>query len=126
LKGHWEVLAAADFFTVDIWTGCGLTRFAATGARAVRLPPQSPNLNPTRSFVRTVKESCLDRMILVGEASLRRALREFADHYQHERNHQSLDNRLIVPLTEQPANEAHMACQEWLGGLLKYYHRAAA
>src|SRR5438876_11833210 len=28
LKTHWDVLAAADFFTVDVWTGRGLTRFA--------------------------------------------------------------------------------------------------
>jgi len=28
LETHWDVLAAADFFTVDLWTGCGLTRFA--------------------------------------------------------------------------------------------------
>jgi len=25
---HWEILAATDFFTVDVWTGRGLTRFA--------------------------------------------------------------------------------------------------
>jgi putative transposase len=28
LKTHWEVLAAADFFTVDVWIARGLTRFA--------------------------------------------------------------------------------------------------
>ena len=28
LKTHWDVLAAADFFTVDVWTCRGLTRFA--------------------------------------------------------------------------------------------------
>ena len=28
LKTHWNVLAAPDFFTVDVWTGRGLTRFA--------------------------------------------------------------------------------------------------
>jgi putative transposase len=28
LKIHWDVLAAADFFTVDVWTGSGLTRVA--------------------------------------------------------------------------------------------------
>ena len=28
LKIHWDVLAAADFFTVDVWTGRGLTRVA--------------------------------------------------------------------------------------------------
>ena len=66
------------------------------------------------------------RIILVEEASLRRALREFEDHYHHERNHQGLDNRLIVPLAEKPNHENHIACRERLGGLLKYYHRPAA
>jgi putative transposase len=28
LKTHWDVLAAADFFTVEVWTGRDLTRFA--------------------------------------------------------------------------------------------------
>jgi putative transposase len=28
LRTHWSVLAAADFFTVEVWTGAGLTRFA--------------------------------------------------------------------------------------------------
>jgi hypothetical protein len=31
-------------------------------------------------FVRTIKESCLDRMILFGEDSLRNAIREFVAH----------------------------------------------
>jgi len=34
---------------------------------------ESPNLNAyAERFVRTVKESCLDRMILFGEGSLRK------------------------------------------------------
>jgi putative transposase len=28
LKSHWDVLAATDFFTVDVWSSRGLTRFA--------------------------------------------------------------------------------------------------
>jgi len=49
--------------------------------QAVRLPPRSPNLNAyAERFVRTIKESCVDRMILVGEGSLRRAVHQFADH----------------------------------------------
>src|SRR6516164_7159859 len=28
LKAHWDVLSAADFFTVEVWTGARLTRFA--------------------------------------------------------------------------------------------------
>jgi hypothetical protein len=32
-------------------------------------------------FVRTIKESCLERMILFGEGSLRKAIHEFMKHY---------------------------------------------
>ena len=72
---------------------------AAAGVQVVRLPPRSPNLNAfAERFVRTIKESCLDRMILIGEASLRRAVAEFIEHYHRERNHQGLGNQLIVPL----------------------------
>jgi transposase InsO family protein len=99
----------------------------AADVQVVRLPARSPNLNPyAERFVRTIKESCLERIILVGEASLRRAVREFADHYHHERNHQGLGNQLIVPLAEPSNRDGHIACRERLGGLLKYYHRAAA
>jgi hypothetical protein len=28
LKAHWDVLAAADFFSVEVWTATGLTRYA--------------------------------------------------------------------------------------------------
>ena len=72
---------------------------AAAGVQVVRLPPRSPNLNAyVERFVRSVKESCLDRLILVGEASLRRSVREFVEHYHVERNHQGLGNRLILPV----------------------------
>ena len=48
---------------------------AAAGVKTVRLPPRSPNLNAhAERFVRSIKESCLDRMILFGERSLRRAV----------------------------------------------------
>ena len=191
LKAQWDVLTAADFFTVDVWTGCGLTRFAvlflidlstrrihiagvasepdsawmsqiarnvtdvgdgfltakrflildrdprftlafretlaAADVQVVRLPARSPNLNAyAERFVRSIKESCMDRLILVGEASLRRAVREFADHYHHERNHQGLGNKLIEPLEELTNLEGAIVCRERLGGLLKYYHRPAA
>src|SRR5215471_8925540 len=72
---------------------------AAAGVETVRLPPKSPNLNAfAERFVRSMKESCLDRLILVGEASLRRAVREFVAHYHEERNHQGLGNVLIFSI----------------------------
>ena len=68
------------------------------GVEAVRLPPRSPNLNAfAERFIRTIKASCLERLLLIGEGALRRAIREFVDHYHHEQNHQGLGHQLIVP-----------------------------
>ena len=100
---------------------------AATGVQAVRLPPRAPNLNAhAERYVRIIKEACLDRMIFVGERSLRRAITEFVTHYHHERNHQGLGNVLLFPHRVQPRRDERVVCRERLGGLLKYYHRPAA
>jgi transposase InsO family protein len=47
------------------------------GVKRVPLPPRSPNLNAyAERWVRSVKEECLSRLILFGEASLQHALHE--------------------------------------------------
>ena len=68
-----------------------------TGVASVKLPPRSPNLNAhAERFVRTIKESCLNRLILFGEGSIRRAAAEFTAHYLVERNLQ-LQSRISCP-----------------------------
>ena len=68
------------------------------GTELVKLPPRSPNLNAyAERFVRSIKESCLERLIWFGERSLWTAVQNFVAHYQGERNHQGLGNRLILP-----------------------------
>jgi transposase InsO family protein len=191
LARHWEVLVAADFFTVEVWTSRGLRRYVvlflidlstrrveiagvaaqanglwmaqvarnlsddvdgflkekrylihdrdplftaefqailnASGVQSVKLPARSPNLNAhAERFVRTIKESCLERMILFGEGSLRKAIREFVSHYHFERNHQGLDNHLIVSDESHARNEGPIRRRERLGGMLNYYYREAA
>ena len=76
-------------------------------------------------FVRSIKDECLDRMIFVGQASLRRAVREYVEHYRTERNHQGLENRLIVAAA-MPANDGVVANRARLGGTLNFYYRKAA
>jgi hypothetical protein len=63
-------------------------------------------------------------MIFVGEDSLDRAIRAFAIHYHAERPHQGLQNALICG--GPTIGEGCVEVREHLGGLLKYYHRAAA
>jgi len=191
LSRHWELIAAADFFTVEVWTRRGLQRYivlfftelstrrvevagiasvanglwmsqiarnisdsvagiltgkhylihdrdplftaeflsilADSGVKSVKLPPRSPNLNAyAERFVRTIKESCLDRMILFGEDALRKSVQEFTAHYHVERNHQGLGNRLIVPDSAHVGTTGEIRRRERLGGMLNYYYREAA
>jgi transposase InsO family protein len=191
LTQHWDVIVAADFFTVEVWTRKGLQRFvvlfflqlatrkveiggiapvanclwmhqiarnltdavdgilkdkrflihdrdplfteeflnmlAEGGVKSVKLPPRSPNLNAyAERFVRTIKESCLERMILFGEESLRSGIQNFVVHYHTERNHQGLSNRLINPQPDYSGNEGSVQRRQRLGGMLNYYYRTAA
>ena len=92
----------------------------------MKLPPRSPNLNCyAERFVRSIKESCLGRVILFGEGSLRKAIHAFVAHYHHERNHQGLGNRLILP-ERLHAGGGAIRRRTRLGGLLNYYCRQAA
>ena len=191
LTQHWDLIVAADFFTVEAWTPRGLQRFvilffielstrkveiagvaskadglwmsqigrnltdsvdgllkgkrylihdrdplftaeflqilAEAGVASVRIPPRSPNLNAhAERFVRSIKESCLERMILFGEASVRKATAQFIEHYHCERNHQGLGNRLISPEDIDRLGQGEVARRERLGGSLNYYYRVAA
>ena len=97
-----------------------------SGTKVIRLPPMSPNLNAyAERFVRSIKDECLDRMIFVGQASLRRAVAEYLSHYHAERNHQGLENRLIVPAAIQE-NDGAVHRHTRLGGTLNFYYRKAA
>ena len=109
-----------------LFTAEFLKLLADIGIQSVKLPPRSPNLNAyAERFVRTIKESCLDRLILFGEGSLRKAIREFVAHYHLERNHQGLGNRLITPQAIPRDSKGTIQRRQRLGGMLNYYHRAA-
>jgi putative transposase len=96
------------------------------GVKVLRLPAKSPNLSAfAERFVLSVRTECLNRIVPLGEAHLRRAITEFVQHYHCERNHQGIDNALIV------ANEVMIGTgkvfrRDRLGGLLGFYHREAA
>ena len=100
---------------------------SGAGVKSVMLPPRSPNLNAhAERFVRTIKESCLDRMIFFSESGLRRAIQEFIAHYHRERNHQGLGNRLIMPSSCPLPATGDIRRTQRLGGMLNYYYREAA
>ena len=96
------------------------------GTQVIRLPPMWPNLNAyAERFVRSIKEECLDRMIFVGQASLRRAIAEYTVHYHRERNHRGLENRLIRFCAGEAAKDGRIHRRQRLGGMLNFYYRMA-
>jgi putative transposase len=191
LTMQWEVLAATDFFTVEVATWHGLvtyyvlfvmelgtrrvsvagitahstaafmqqcarqltdpfdgfllgkryllhdrdTKFTqafdgllkSSGVEPVILPPRSPNLNAhCESFVRSIKEEALDRMLILGEPSLSYVIQQYLVHYHTERNHQGLSNQLLSPAPDLGSHHGQAKRRERLGGLLSYYYRDAA
>ena len=73
------------------------------------------------------ENECLSHFIMFGEGSLRRALKNFCEHYHEERNHQGKSNVLLFPAPAplEPGRRRGIRCRERLGGLLRYYSRAA-
>ncbi|MGD8787326.1 MAG: integrase core domain-containing protein [Phycisphaerales bacterium] len=104
------------------------SKFAAIlkseGIESIKLPPKSPNLNAyAERFVRTVKEECLNHLILSSEKQLQYVLSEYLEYYHTGRIHQGVC-RIIEP--KYASNTGEIFCIERLGGLLKSYHRKAA
>jgi putative transposase len=121
LAGHRILICDRD----SKWTDGFRRIIQGAGVRIVLTPVQAPNANAyAERFVRSIREECLDHLILFGERRLLRTLDEFVAHYHRERNHQGLGNELIIPAAA-AAGGTRVRCRDRLGGLLRYYHRAA-
>ena len=188
LRAHANVIAASDFFTVEVWTARGLvtyhvlfvmqhatravhiagittnpdgafmaqvarnltdpvdgflrgmrylildrdSKFTAqfkrilkdAGVTVVKISFQAPNMNAiAERWVLSVKSECLNQMILFGEPSLRRALKEYGAHFHGERPHQGLGNELVQD--EPFIGTGDVVVTERLGGLFQSYRRSA-
>jgi transposase InsO family protein len=95
------------------------------GIKPIKTPFQAPDANAyAERFVLSIKSECLGRMVFFGEASLRRAVSEYVEHYHGERAHQGIGNVHLNGSSE-PASPGPVKCSEHLGGILKSYSRAA-
>lgn len=95
----------------------------SSGIKTIQTPPMSPNMTPfVERFIRSIKHECLNKMLIFGEKHLRYVIHEYVEHYHCERPHQGLDNNIIDPL---PQGRGAITCKKRLGGLLKWYRRAA-
>ena len=78
------------------------------------------------AFVRSIRQECLSRTIPLGERHLQRLVQEYVAHYNAERNHQGIGNRLIEEPEGGLPRDGPIQCRNRLGGMLNYYYRDAA
>jgi transposase InsO family protein len=102
------------------------TVLRAEGIHVICTPVRAPNANAcAERWVRTVRQECLDKLLILNQAHLRRVLREYQTYYNQARPHQGLAQESPLPRLA-PKAEGPVCCRAVLGGILHDYYRAAA
>ena len=102
------------------------TVFATEGVEISRTPYRAPNANAhAERWVRSVREECLDHLLIVNAAHLRRVLAAYVTHYNQARPHQGLQQRTPVPFAPR-ACTGPVKRRDVVGGLIHEYDRVAA
>lgn len=102
------------------------TVFESEGVELVDIPYHAPNANAhAERWVRTIREECLDKVIILNERHLRRVLHEYAEYYNTRRPHQGLEQD--SPAGMLPASQQGTVCyRKVLGGVIRDCYREAA
>lgn len=109
------------------FTGRFQTVFKSAGCETIKLPRRSPNLNAfAERWVRSIKDECLHRMIWFGIKAFKMAVKEYTDYFNHERNHQGIDNKIPEPDIRRKNKSNKIVRSSRIGGLLNFYFRDAA
>jgi len=100
--------------------------FASIGIEAIRTPVRSPRANAfAERFVRTVRDDCLDHLLVISRRHLASVLAEYVRHYNQARPHRGLDLAVPARPSGLPLALGSIKCCDVLGGLIHEYQRAA-
>lgn len=102
---------------------------AATGIAELRTAYRAPQQNAIcERFLGSVRRECLDHVLVLGEAHLRRILHEYVRYFNHDRPHQGLAQQIPGAAAVEIARGEQRGCvraMPILGGLHHSYARAA-
>ena len=99
----------------------------AMGIEEVVTAPRSPWQNPfAERLLGTVRRDCLNHVIVLGEAHLRRTLTRYFRYYHKYRTHLSLEKDAPEPRAVQDASLGRVIEVSEVGGLHHHYERRAA
>jgi len=102
--------------------------FTSIGTETIRTPVRSPMANAyAERFVRTIRQECLDHLLVVSRRHLETVLGEFVQHYNAARSHRGINLEVPIPyLSEQQFDGSDRVLRvDQLGGLLHEYRIAA-
>jgi transposase InsO family protein len=139
--GAWAIRVARNFAAALEESGCRFrflvrdrdTKFVACfdavfssiGTETIRTPVQSPRANAfAERWVRTVRQDCLDRLLIASRRQLESVLGDYVRHYNQARPHRGL--HLAVPKPSSgPEQAGTVRRRDILGGIIHEYERAA-
>jgi transposase InsO family protein len=97
-------------------------RLRAMGIRDKPTRPASPWQNGfVERLIGSIRRECVDHIIVVGEAHLRRILKSYADYYNCDRTHRSLNKD--APVSRPVQLTGIIRSHPILGGLHHHYVR---
>jgi putative transposase len=102
------------------------TVFESAGVELVNIPYEAPNANAfAERWVRSVREECLDHLIILNERHLLCVLSEYVAYYNARRPPQGIDQDSPLEL-EPVSTEGPIYYRNVLGGIIRDYYREAA
>ncbi len=102
------------------------TVFTSEGVTIIRTPARAPNANAfAERWVRSVREECLDKILILGENHLRRVMTAYGMYYNTARAHQGIEQQCPIRLDNR-SRAGPIERRDILGGVLHDYYRRAA
>jgi transposase InsO family protein len=99
-----------------------IRRLRAIGVRDKPTAPASPWQNGfAERLIGPIRRECVDHIIVLGEAHLRRILKSYADYYNGVRTHRSLNKD--APVSRPVQRTGAISSRAILGGLHHHYAR---
>ena len=90
---------------------------------APRSPWQSPYVE---RVIGTLRRECLDHVVVLGDAHLRRIIRQFLSYYHGAKTHLAVDKDAPEPRAVQSSEWGKLIESQEVGGLRRRYERRAA
>ena len=97
--------------------------FISDSINVIHIPFQAPKANSfAKHWVRSVREECLDHILIINQNHLHRVLKEYVNYYNHHRPHQGIDQQF--PISEPKHNRnGPIQRRNILGGIIHDYYR---